>query len=134
LGKAPAYFYLFRWPCPAYNGKFGSVHGTDAQLVFHAYCGAIGGGGTEAKTLADRMAAMWVAFAKTVDPNTSAIPRWPAYDMQTRATMVFDANTWVENDPRRDFRQLWEELGSAGLPGSAGKLPWLLPPFKKWGA
>jgi para-nitrobenzyl esterase len=117
VGKAPAYLYLFTWPCPGYNGKFGSVHGTDVQLVFHAYRGAIGGGGTEAKTLADKMAAMWVAFAKTGDPNTSAIPHWPAYDSQTRATMVFDANTRVENDPRREFRQLWEELGSAGLLG-----------------
>jgi para-nitrobenzyl esterase len=112
LGKAPAYFYLFTWPCPGYNGKFGSVHGTDVQLVFHAYRGAIGGGGTDAKTLADKMAAMWVAFAKTGDPNTSAIPHWSAYDAQTRPTMVFDTNTRVENDPRRDFRLLWEELGT----------------------
>jgi para-nitrobenzyl esterase len=111
LGKAPAYLYLFTWPCPGYNGKFGSVHGTDVQLVFHAYRGAIGGGGTEAKTLADKMAAMWVAFAKTGDPNTAAIPRWPVYDAQTRATMVFDANTRLENDPRSEFRKLWEEIG-----------------------
>lgn len=118
LGKAPAYFYLFTWPCPGYGGKFGAVHGTDVQLVFHAYRGAIGGGGADAKALADKMAAMWVAFAKTGDPNTSAVPHWPAYDAQTRATMVFDANTRVENDPRRDFRLLWEELGTP--PGPLG--------------
>lgn len=116
LGKAPAYFYLFTWPCPGYNGKFGSVHGTDVQLVFHAYRGAIGGGGTDAKALADKMAAMWVAFAKTGDPNVAAIPKWQPYDTQARATMVFDANTRVENDPRREFRQLWEELGTTGGP------------------
>jgi para-nitrobenzyl esterase len=116
LGKAPAYFYLFTWPCPGYNGKFGSVHGTDVQLVFHAYRGAIGGGGADAKTLADKMAAMWVAFAKTGDPNTAAIPRWPAYDAQTRATMIFDTSTRVENDPRKDFRLLWEELGPPAGP------------------
>lgn len=116
LGKAPAYFYLFTWPCPGYNGKFGSVHGTDVQLVFHAYRGAIGGGGKDAKALADKMAAMWVAFAKTGDPNTSAIPHWPAYDAQTRATMIFDTNTRVENDPRAEFRKLWDELGSPGGP------------------
>ena len=118
LGKAPAYFYLFTWPCPGYNGKFGAVHGTDVQLVFHAYRGAIGGGGTDAKALADKMAGMWVAFAKTGDPNTSAIPKWTAYDAKDRATMVFDTNTRVENDPRRDFRLLWEELGTP--PGPLG--------------
>ncbi len=116
LGKAPAYTYLFTWPCPGYGGKFGAVHGTDVQLVFHAYRGAIGGGGADAKALADKMAAMWVAFAKTGDPNTSAIPHWLAYDTQTRATMVFDTNTRVENDPRREFRLLWEELGTPSGP------------------
>jgi para-nitrobenzyl esterase len=116
LGKAPAYFYLFTWPCPGYNGKFGSVHGTDVQLVFHAYRGAIGGGGADAKTLADKMAAVWVAFAKTGDPNTAAIPHWAAYDAQTRPTMIFDTNTRVENDPRKDFRLLWEELGTPAGP------------------
>jgi para-nitrobenzyl esterase len=118
LGKAPAYFYLFTWPCPGYNGKFGSVHGTDVQLVFHAYRGAIGGGGSDAKALADKMAAMWVAFAATGDPNTPAVPHWPAYDAQARATMIFDSNTRVDNDPRRDFRLLWEELGTP--PGPLG--------------
>jgi para-nitrobenzyl esterase len=118
LGKASAYFYLFTWPCPGYNGKFGAVHGTDVQLVFHAYRGAIGGGGSDAKTLADKMASMWVSFAKTGDPNSSAIPKWSAYDTKDRATMVFDTNTRVENDPRRDFRMLWEELGTP--PGPLG--------------
>jgi para-nitrobenzyl esterase len=118
LGKAPVYTYLFTWPCPGYNGKFGAVHGTDVQLVFHAYRGAIGGGGTDAKALADKMAAMWVAFAKTGDPNASAIPHWPAYDAKNRGTMIFDVNTRVENDPRRDFRLLWEELGTP--PGPLG--------------
>jgi para-nitrobenzyl esterase len=116
LGKAPAYFYLFTWPSPGYNGKFGAVHGTDVALVFHAYRGAINGGGTDAKALADKMAGMWVAFAKTGDPNISALPKWQPYDAQTRATMVFDNNTRVENDPRHEFRQLWEELGTPAGP------------------
>ena len=30
---------------------------------------------------------------------------WPADDAQTRPTMIFDNNTRVENDPRREFRQ-----------------------------
>ena len=117
LGKAPAYLYLFTWPAPGYDGKFGAVHGTDVGLVFHSYRGAIGGGGAVAQALADRMAASWVAFAKSGDPNNSSIPHWPAYDVQTRATMVFDRTIALENDPRREFRLLWEELGTGGFPG-----------------
>lgn len=116
LGKAPAYMYLFTWPAPGYGGKFGAVHGTDVQLVFHAYRGSIGGGLPEAKALADKMAAAWVAFAKTGNPDNPALPHWPAYDAQTRATMIFDNHTGVENDPRREFRELWEELGTGGGP------------------
>jgi len=31
--------------------------------------------------------------------------------------MVFDNNTRVENDYRREFRLLWEELGGTGIGG-----------------
>jgi len=117
LGKAPAYMYLFAWPAPGYDGKFGAVHGTDVGLVFHSYRGAIGGGGAVAQALADRMAATWVSFAKSGDPNNPSIPHWPAYDSETRATMVFDRTTTVEDDPRREFRLLWDELGTGGFPG-----------------
>ena len=117
LGKAPAYMYLFAWPAPGYDGKFGAVHGTDVGLVFHSYRGAIGGGGAVAQSLADRMAATWVSFAKSGDPNNPSIPHWPAYDSETRATMVFDRTTTVEDDPRREFRLLWDELGTGGFPG-----------------
>ena len=117
LGKAPAYLYIWAWPSPGFGGKFGAVHGTDVGLVFHSYRGAIGGGGAVAQALADRMAASWVAFAKSGDPNNPSIPHWPAYDVQTRATMVFDRTIAVENDPRREFRLLWEELGTGGFPG-----------------
>ena len=117
LSKAPAYMYLFAWPAPGYDGKFGAVHGTDVGLVFHSYRGAIGGGGAVAQALADRMAATWVAFAKSGDPNNPSIPHWPAYDSETRATMVFDRTTTVEDDPRREFRLLWDELGTGGFPG-----------------
>jgi para-nitrobenzyl esterase len=117
LGKAPAYMYLFTWPAPGYDGKFGAVHGTDVGLVFHSYRGAIGGGGAVGQALADRMAATWVAFAKTGDPNNSSIPHWPIYHPESRATMVFDRTITVENDPRSEFRVLWEELGTGGFPG-----------------
>jgi para-nitrobenzyl esterase len=114
LGKAPAYMYLFTWPSPGYGGKFGAVHGTDVGLVFHSARGSICGGGADAKALADRMGATWVAYAKTGDPNNPTIPHWAPYDAQSRATMIFDNTTGLENDPRREFRLLWDELGTSG--------------------
>jgi len=110
LGRAPAYLYLFTWPSPALGGKFGAVHGVDVGLAFNSAGGAIAGNTPEARALAGRFAAAWVAFAKTGDPNTSEIPRWPVYDAQDRPTMIFDNEVRVENDPLRELRLLWDEL------------------------
>jgi para-nitrobenzyl esterase len=110
LGKAPAYLYLFTWPSPALGGRFGAVHGVDVGLAFNSAGGAIAGNTPEARALAGRFAAAWVAFAKTGDPNTSEIPHWPVYDASTRPTMIFDNEVRVENDPLHELRVLWDEL------------------------
>jgi para-nitrobenzyl esterase len=116
LGKASAYMYLWDWPSPAFQGSFGAIHGTDVGLSFHNSRGAITGDGPEARLMADKLASAWVAFAKTGDPNNPALPRWNPYDRKTRTTMVFDKETRTENDPRGEFRLLWEELGTPGGP------------------
>jgi para-nitrobenzyl esterase len=110
LGKAPAYLYVFTWPSPALGGKFGAVHGVDVGLAFNNARGAMAGDTPEARVLAGRFAAAWVAFAKTGDPNTKEIPHWPAYDAKTRPTMIFDNEVRLENDPLRELRMLWDEL------------------------
>ena len=35
---------------------------------------------------------------------------WPTYDAATRATMVFDAQTRVEDDPRGEIREFFEQF------------------------
>jgi para-nitrobenzyl esterase len=110
LGKAPAYLYLFTWPSPAAGGKFGAVHGVDVGLAFNHARGPMTGDSEEARTLAARFAACWVAFAKTGNPNTPEIPHWPAYDAEARPTMIFDNEIKMENDPLRELRTMWNEL------------------------
>jgi len=111
LGKAPAYMYLWGWESPGFGDKFGAVHGTDVAASFHNVRDTIVGvGSPEGKVMCDRLASAWVAFAKTGDPNNPRIPRWPSYDATTRATMVFDTDTRVENDPRSEIRKFWEKM------------------------
>lgn len=111
LGKAPVYMYLWAWESPGFNGKFGAVHGTDVAASFHGVRDTIVGvGSAEGKVMCDRLASAWVAFANTGDPNNAHIPRWPAYDSKDRATMVFDADTRVENDPRGEIRKFWADM------------------------
>jgi para-nitrobenzyl esterase len=52
------------------------------------------------------MAPAWLAFARTGDPNTPGAPAWPAYDTARRATMMFDLESRVVDDPWPDLRQL----------------------------
>ena len=108
LGRAPVYMYIWEWATPAYDGKFGAVHGHDVDASFHiARSNMVGSGRAEGRLMADRLAGAWVAFAKTGDPNNSVLPHWAPYEPGARSTMIFDTHTRVENDPRRAFRELW---------------------------
>lgn len=116
LGKAPAYAYLWEWPSPGFNGKFGAVHGIDVSASFYNVRDPIVGvGNTEGAAMCKRLASTWVSFASTGDPNNAEIPHWPGYDAQNRATMIFDSTMRVENDPRGEMRNFW-----ASMPPAAG--------------
>jgi para-nitrobenzyl esterase len=108
LGGAPTWMYIWAWATPAFDGKFGAVHGHDVDASFHiARSNMVGSGREEGRIMADRLAGAWVAFAKTGDPNHPHIPHWPPYEPGSRSTMIFDTATRAENDPRRAFRELW---------------------------
>jgi para-nitrobenzyl esterase len=114
LGKAPAYVYQWNWESPGYGGKFGAVHGVDVAASFHHVRSTIMGvGDPVGKVMCDRLASVWVAFAKTGDPNNPRIPNWPAYNTTTRPTMIFDTDTRIENDPRGEIRKYWEQTPPA---------------------
>ena len=118
LGHAPAYLYRWDWPSPAYGGKFGAVHGTDVSMALHNAAAHISMAtpdtppAADAKLMADRLGSVWLAFAKTGDPNNKTIPHWPPYNAKERPTMIFDNNTRVENDPNHEIRVMWDEIGA----------------------
>ncbi|MFI4964178.1 MAG: carboxylesterase/lipase family protein [Caulobacterales bacterium] len=104
LGRAPAYMYVWDWATPAFDGKFGAVHGHDVEASFHLSRNAIGGAGMKSgRLMSDRLSATWVAFARTGDPNNPLIPHWPAYEPKRRATMVFDTDMRVADDYRGEY-------------------------------
>jgi para-nitrobenzyl esterase len=111
LGKASAYMYLWSWESPGFGGKFGAVHGIDVSASFYSYRDGIGGTGSPQQlTLWNKFASGWVALAKTGNPNNPNLPEWRGYDAATRATMVFDNDPRVENDPRSEIRKFWEQM------------------------
>ena len=109
-GAAPAFVYRWDWQTPAQGGKFGAIHGTDLSMSFSNPDTDVGTNTASAQAMARRIGDATIAFAKTGSPDCAAIPHWPAYDATTRAMMIFDDRTQVENDPNRDLRLMWNGL------------------------
>lgn len=102
---APVYFYSFDFPVTEH---LGAAHGAEIAFVFNnASENPNARAGT--KELETAMTEAWIAFARTGDPNHAELPHWPTYDIETRAAMMFDAETKVVNDPRPLERLVWEE-------------------------
>jgi para-nitrobenzyl esterase len=109
-GGAGAWMYVWEWATPGFDGKLGAVHGHDVDASFNLYRNGICGAGQKAgRQMCTRLASAWVAFAKTGNPDNEHVPHWPKYDAATRATMVFDTDTRVVNDPRAAIRQYWSK-------------------------
>jgi para-nitrobenzyl esterase len=68
------------------------------------------GEGPTPTDLADQVQDAWIAFARTGDPNTEALPDWPAYDEARRATMQLDEPCRLVEDPDASTRRLWDHL------------------------
>lgn len=113
---APVYMYRLDHVPSVYGGKLGAVHTLDVGFAF-ANIDA-GAGVTspnrglyrdpDSPRLAVEMSQAWIAFAHSADPAHEALPDWPRYDLQRRATMIFGPNTGVVDDPDAAERRLWQ--------------------------
>jgi len=108
VGGAPAYMYLLEWETPRGRGRLRTPHALEIPLMFDNVETARNfvGGGDEPQRLADQMSEAWLAFARTGDPSTPALPDWPAYDPARRATMVFNLESRVVEDPYSGVRKV----------------------------
>jgi para-nitrobenzyl esterase len=98
---APVWMYLLTWETPAARGRLRCPHALEIPLVFDNVekARSFVGRGEAPQALADQMSAAWLAFATAGDPNVATLPVWPAYDTTSRATMVFDLESRVVEDP-----------------------------------
>jgi para-nitrobenzyl esterase len=111
---ANAWMYIWEWATPAFDGKLGAVHGHDVDASFNLYRNGICGTGEKSgRLMSKRLASTFVAFAKSGNPDNDQIPHWPSYDDKTRATMIFDTETRVVNDPRSAIRKYWSQNAQA---------------------
>jgi len=106
-GKAPIYKYYFQWYSPVRGGALRAMHTMDIPFALDivAIAKSEVGEGREQQPLADKMSAAFVAFATTGKPATKLLPDWPAFNLETRPTMVFNNECKVVNDPYHEERQ-----------------------------
>jgi para-nitrobenzyl esterase len=105
LGRAPAYLYHFEKRTPVRDGKLKVPHSLEIAYAFDNIdlSTAVTGTGADKQTLADKMSAMWTAFARTGDPGIAGL-KWEPYSPEHRAVMILDDDPRLELDPYREER------------------------------
>ena len=106
LGRAPVYMYYLTWRTPVKGGKFRSPHVLDVPFVFDHVDVAkeMTGEGQDRYALAENMSGAWAAFVRSGNPNHKGLPHWPAFDAAKRATMEFNDECKVVDDPNHEER------------------------------
>jgi para-nitrobenzyl esterase len=100
LGRAAAYVYHFEKRTPVRDGKLKVPHTLEIAYAFDNIdlSTAVTGTGKDKQDLADKMSAMWAAFARTGDPSIPGLT-WEPYSAERRAVMILDDNPRLEFDP-----------------------------------
>ena len=111
-GKAPVYKYYFQWYSPVREGKLRSYHTLDIPFAFQnvGTAQSMVGTGPERQPLADKMSAAFAAFARSGNPNHKGIPKWEPFDTTKLATMIWNNECKVVNNPYREERLARAEL------------------------
>ena len=106
--RAPVYMNSLDWQSPAHDGRMKAHHAMDLPFVFdNTEVADTTAGAPGARELAARISATWIAFARDGSPDNPAIPSWPAYSTEDRATMILDTDCRVVRDPGGEMRLLW---------------------------
>jgi para-nitrobenzyl esterase len=103
---APVYMYYFTWKTPVRDGKLKAFHTLEIPFVLANVDEAksMTGSGSDRYALQDKMSGAWASFARTGNPNHKGLPNWPAFKTEQRATMIFDNQCKVVDDPHGEER------------------------------
>ncbi len=103
----PLHHYSFDRALEApFTAGLGVFHSSELPFVFGNDTYPLGRIGT-AVELSTTMQAMWIAFAKTGDPNVEGAPAWPAYGAAA-TTLVFDTTISTTTELKADRCAFWD--------------------------
>jgi para-nitrobenzyl esterase len=110
---ARTFVYLFEWESPAFGGILGSCHALEVPFVFGSVripaVQLFTGGGPDAEMLSFLIQRAWTSFARTGDPSHPALGNWTTWDPSRRSTMVFGAQSRMEDGPRNAELSVWDQ-------------------------
>jgi para-nitrobenzyl esterase len=109
VSQAPVYSYLFTLEFD-YDGGKPAWHCSDIPFVFRntdrvAVCNIEG----VTEKLEDQVSGAYVNFARSGNPNNSALPEWPAWTSDRKATMLFDRESGARVDHERELLALLQK-------------------------
>ncbi|MFX1427097.1 MAG: carboxylesterase/lipase family protein [Promethearchaeota archaeon] len=108
------FMYLFTWETPIEGGRFGAMHALELAFVFNILLdrdiGIFPRKTEETQGLSEKMMDAWIAFARSGNPNHDNIPELLPYDIQKRATIIFDKEVTIQYDPYGNERKSWEGI------------------------
>jgi para-nitrobenzyl esterase len=104
---APTWVYQVDFSSPTEPWR-GAPHTMDIALSFGTLDapGSFTGTGTGARAASDAMMRSFTNFTATGDPD----PSWPMYRLPARSTMIFNVRSHIEEDPRREQRELFARV------------------------
>ena len=106
-GQSDVWMYRFDHPSSAFGGALKACHAIEIPFVFdnlhrrgvEQFVGPVD---DDMRSLATAVSDAWLAFAHGRNPG------WPAYDVEKRATMLFQTPPTVVEDPDGSTRELCE--------------------------
>lgn len=106
--RADTWMYLFNWQSRAFDGRLKATHALEIPFAFNNLTrpgvDAFIGPGERPQHVADTMHQAWINFINHGDPG------WKPYDTLDRATMVFDDDSAIANDPASSERIAWDGI------------------------
>jgi para-nitrobenzyl esterase len=114
--QARVFQYYFTWRSPVRDGKLRTFHTLEIPFVFDNVdeCKSMTGSGADRYALAEKISNAWVAFARTGNPNHAGLPDvWVPYDNTRRATMIFNDQCMLLNDPYGSEQRLLRSVMGA---------------------
>ncbi len=103
---APVFMYRFDWTLEGHPLLNKAIHAGEIAFVFHnlQFFKPLGINPSDSmQQLASSMQDAWIAFAKGEDP-VPAGHHWPPYSIDLRATMIFNTDLEVIQDPDQEKR------------------------------